>query len=181
VCGSFDLRNGNVLERDEFGLDLPDFESAYLEAHRAAIDIWSEARREGGKPAYRCFEIRDSSGRIVTELPFDEALNGPSKIAPLEPIKSERPRDVVDQPLDVSQWRPHWLTDELAKTELAHVEAGITSGERHIANQRERIARLEAKGYDVAFARTLLETFLETQSLHEHHRGILKRELAAPR
>ena len=156
----FDLRNGNVLERDELGLDLPDFESAYLEAHRAAIDIWSEARRKGGKPAYRCFEIRDSSGRMVTELPFDEALNVPSQIPP-------------------PQWRPSWLTDELTKAELAQAEADIASGEQHIANQRTRIARLAAKGYDVAFARALLETFLQTQSLHEYHRSVLKRELSA--
>ena len=62
------------LDQDDVGLDLPDFEAAYLEAHCAAIDLWAEARREGQKPTYERFEVRDASNRTVLELPFSEAV-----------------------------------------------------------------------------------------------------------
>ena len=155
----FDLHNGSVLERDEIGIDLPDFESAYLEAHRAAIDMWIEARREGRKPAYRCFEIRDAQDRMVTEIPFSEVLD----------IRVEKPS---------GEWRPGWLTDEVIKIELRQADAGIASGERHIANQRARITRMEQKGYSAALARDLLKTLLQTRALQEQHRDLLRRELA---
>jgi uncharacterized protein DUF6894 len=156
----FDLRNGRILERDEFGLDLPDFETAYLEAHRAAIDIWSEARREGRTPAYRCFEIRDSLGRMVIELPFTEALDVPTE--------SPTPR-----------WRPRPVMDEPAKAELHKTQADLALGERHISSQRARIARLEQNGSDAALARELLKTFLQIQQLHQDRHNQLQRELAS--
>jgi hypothetical protein len=65
-CGSLDL--------DDVGIDVASFEAAYVEAHHAAIDMWAEVRREGRKPTYHCFEVRDASNRIVLELPFSEAL-----------------------------------------------------------------------------------------------------------
>ena len=56
----FDLRHqGGDLDIDDLGLHL-------AEAHRAAIDLWAEARREGTKPTYYCFEIRDASARIAS-------------------------------------------------------------------------------------------------------------------
>jgi hypothetical protein len=70
----FDFRDAGGLEPDEIGIDLPDFETAYLEAHRAAIDIWAEERREGRKPHCGCFEIRDAGGATILKLPFTEAL-----------------------------------------------------------------------------------------------------------
>ena len=71
----FDLRHrGGELDLDDVGVDLANFEDAYLAAHRAAIDMWTEARREGVKPTYHCFEVRDGSDRIVVALPFSEAV-----------------------------------------------------------------------------------------------------------
>jgi hypothetical protein len=154
----FDLRNGSVLERDELGLELPDVEAAYLEAHRAAIDIWSEACREGRKPDYRCFEIRDSEGRVVVELPFTEALSIGAKSAP-------------------ANMHPSRITQEPIRSELCSTQRDVTWGKRHVAIQRSRIARLERMGSDTELAQTLLATFLETQRLHEHHCDRLKGKL----
>jgi hypothetical protein len=61
---------------DELGIDLPDFETAYREAYRAAIDMWAEARREGRDPGGALFVIRNSTGDAVEELPFAEAVGG---------------------------------------------------------------------------------------------------------
>ncbi len=71
----FDLRlKGECLERDDIGIDLPDFETAYIEAHRAAVEMWADARRQGHKPSEAGFEVRDARGTVVLELPFAEAL-----------------------------------------------------------------------------------------------------------
>ncbi|MBV8745225.1 MAG: hypothetical protein JO134_09310 [Xanthobacteraceae bacterium] len=71
----FDLRHEGGLEPDEVGVDLPDVEAAYLEGYRAAIELWTESRREGYRATYRGFEIRDAHDRMVLELPFAEALD----------------------------------------------------------------------------------------------------------
>jgi hypothetical protein len=91
----FDLRyRGGDLDLDDVGLDLADFEAAYLEAHCAAIEMWAEARSEGRKPTYDYFVIRDVSNRIVLELPFSEAVgihpgNSPAaEFDPRTPIKT---------------------------------------------------------------------------------------------
>jgi hypothetical protein len=72
----FDLRDQHgVLEEDDVSIDLPDFETAYLEAHGTAIDMWAEACRDGCNPSHARFEVRDVLGRVVLDLPFTEALN----------------------------------------------------------------------------------------------------------
>ena len=96
----------------------------------------------------------------MIELPFKEALG-------------ER---VVKPP---SSWRPYWLTDEMIKAELRQVEAAIAAGQRHIADQRARLDRLEQSGHNTTLANELLRTFLQTQVLHQQHRDLLKRELMA--
>jgi hypothetical protein len=70
----FDFRTQSGIERDEDGLELTDVETAYLEAHRAIVDIWADARRQGLHPGYRCVEVRDSLGQTVLEIPITEAL-----------------------------------------------------------------------------------------------------------
>lgn len=157
----FDLLNGGVVEKDEFGVDLHDTETAYLEAHRAAIEIWADARRQGIKPQYRCFQIRDCQDRIVFELPFSEALYADTN------VHSSTPR-LPDTGSDL-------------ETEVRQTLSDVTLGERHIASQRLRIERLQRMGADTALAKRLLKTFLETQVLHEYHHRVLTGELEEAR
>ena len=96
---------------------------------------------------------------MVIELPFCEALRRDSEIPS-------------------TRRRPSWFTDETTRTKLHKTEADVALGERHISNQRARIARLEKNGSDAALAKELLNTFLQVQQLHQHHRNQLKRELA---
>jgi hypothetical protein len=154
----FDLRDENgALEEDELGIDLPDFETAYLEAHRTAIDIWAEACRDGCNPSRSRFEVRDVLGRIVLELPFTEALNV--------------------RPGEVRSARLSSLVHDIVRKELTDADALLDRGNQHILEQTARVARLERKGYDATLARSILATFIETQSMHRRHREQLKRYL----
>jgi len=151
----FDLRDKDgALEQDEVGIDLPDFETAYLEAHRTAIDMWAEACRDGCSPGHARFEVRDVLGRVVLDLPFTEALN-------------IRARDVRSAGLS-------GLINDIVPHELTEAEALLDRGNKHIFEQTARVARLERKGYDTTLARSILATFIETQSMHRRHWDQLK-------
>jgi hypothetical protein len=62
------------LSRDDIGVDLPDLDAAYLEAFRAAQEMWSELLAERSDPFLRSFEISDTDGRALLTLPFREVL-----------------------------------------------------------------------------------------------------------
>ena len=84
----FDLRVGPTLSPDEIGLDLPDVETAYLEAFKAAQEMWSELLAEGSDPLIRSFEIADERGQILLTLPFREVLERARKpSAPLSKLR----------------------------------------------------------------------------------------------
>jgi hypothetical protein len=69
----FHLRIGGTISPDEIGVDLPDVETAYLEAFKAAEEMWSELLAEGLDPLMRSFEISDGH-QILLTLPFREVL-----------------------------------------------------------------------------------------------------------
>ena len=72
----FHLRGGpEGLDLDEDGLDLPGVETAYLEAHQTALDMSREWLRKGQNPRDYAFEVTNSAGEVVFELPFCEALD----------------------------------------------------------------------------------------------------------
>jgi hypothetical protein len=75
----FHLRIGRELSPDEIGLDLPDLDTAYLEAFQAARAMWSELLAERSDPMLRSFEIADSDGRVLLLLPFREVLESARK------------------------------------------------------------------------------------------------------
>ncbi len=142
------------LDRDDIGVDLADFESAYLEGHRAAIDIWAEQRRNGRKPDVRSVEIRDASDTILLELPFSEALGiGDDAIQAFRPKLANLPFKEVEPG-------------------EADLNARIN---RCIADQRARVERLERKGLDTTLAKSLLATFLRTQALRDEYRNLIRR------
>jgi hypothetical protein len=75
----FHLRIDRELSPDEIGLDLPDLDTAYLEAFQAARAMWSELLAERSDPLLRSFEIADSDGRVLLLLPFREVLESARK------------------------------------------------------------------------------------------------------
>ena len=159
----FDYRDerGNI-QHDTDGLDLPDADAAYLEACRAAIDIWAEARRVGRDPGCGAFEIRNVSGYVVVELPFAEALGF---------VTLAEPRRVRAAPTTLA-----WSKGE--RHELTELEATLALAERHVADQRTRLTRTRAQGHDTQIAERLLATLLDTQTILQDRRDRLSRRLS---
>jgi hypothetical protein len=60
---------------------------------------------------------------------------------------------------------------------LEDAERQVVLAKEHIARHEAVIADLERDGHDTTQARTLLETLLESQALHEQHRGWLLRQI----
>ena len=69
------LRIGQELSPDDFGMDLPDLDTAYLEAFQAAQDMWAELLAQRQDPLIRTFEIADETGRTLLTMPFAEVLD----------------------------------------------------------------------------------------------------------
>ena len=60
---------------------------------------------------------------------------------------------------------------------LAEAEKHVLRGEQTISDQEQRIEELDGHGQDTTFARSLLETFLWTQTQFVAHRDQILREL----
>ena len=78
----FHLRIGPRLSLDDIGLELPDLETAYLEAFEAARAMWGELLSERSDPLIRVFEITDEHGQLLLTLPFSEVLDRARKSPP---------------------------------------------------------------------------------------------------
>ena len=60
---------------------------------------------------------------------------------------------------------------------LAQAERHVTLGERHVAEQRERVINLGQDGHDATGAASLLSQFEELQAQHVADRDRVRREL----
>jgi hypothetical protein len=81
----FHFHDGNLLEPDEDGLEMPDLDAAYLEAFEAAKEIWIDAIRTMHNPSRERFEVADDSGNTLLIVPLNEvmeSLKGVSKPPP---------------------------------------------------------------------------------------------------
>jgi len=70
----FNFMSPEGYEIDEVGCEFPDVENAYLEAHRAAVEIIAGIIRDRGDPLLCQFEIVDSQRRFLMDLPFSELI-----------------------------------------------------------------------------------------------------------
>lgn len=71
----FHRRTDQGLRRDDIGIECPDLDAAYLEAFRAAKDLWDEFLQFGNDPTNHVFEIAEADGRVLLELPACEVLD----------------------------------------------------------------------------------------------------------
>ena len=69
------LRRGNELFADEHGDELPDAESAYLQAFAAAQEVWAVAMEQGDNPTQYSFDVADACGQVLFTLPLTEVLD----------------------------------------------------------------------------------------------------------
>ena len=74
----FHLLDDKGMSCDCDGIDFPSLDEAYLEAFRAATDLWRELMLARKDPRAHKFEIADSSGNVLLVLPFAEVLEASS-------------------------------------------------------------------------------------------------------
>jgi PAS domain S-box-containing protein len=70
----FNFRGPDGLEPDEIGLELPGVDAALWEARRSAPGIFGELIAQGRDLTHCGFEIVNSSGRLVLDIPFTDLL-----------------------------------------------------------------------------------------------------------
>jgi len=76
-CFFFHIRcSDQTLSLDEFGLDFPDVETAYVEAFRAAQDIKGVFTSRNQNPRDYAIEAVNARGELVISLPFSEIFEG---------------------------------------------------------------------------------------------------------
>jgi len=70
----FHVREGQTLNRDEEGQDLPNAEAARHEAVNSIREILSEKLLHGGSLNHRSIEIADETGHVVDEINSRDVL-----------------------------------------------------------------------------------------------------------
>ena len=68
----FHLRGPEGLGCDEDGLELPDLDTAYLEACRSIPAMTAELQQQHRDPLRYAFVLADVEGRDLMDVPFDE-------------------------------------------------------------------------------------------------------------
>jgi hypothetical protein len=75
----FNFASPGNYELDDIGGDFEDVESAYLDAHQAALEIAFEMLREHCDPTPYKFDIVDNLGRFLLDIPFSEVMRPGSR------------------------------------------------------------------------------------------------------
>src|SRR5947209_20337326 len=70
----FHLISPTEWSRDEQGCELPNVETAYLEAYQSSLDISFEMLRKRQDPSALRFEVTNEKSEVLFDLPFLEAL-----------------------------------------------------------------------------------------------------------
>jgi hypothetical protein len=71
----FDFRKGAEQVADTEGTELADVEEAYLEAFKAAQEMWSDLLRQRFDPRRCYFDVRNHDGEMMFVLPFQEVVD----------------------------------------------------------------------------------------------------------
>ena len=70
----FDFRQHRALSPDNVGNEFATTEQAYLEAFKAAQEMWSDLLAGRRDPRRCAFEVHDGEGHLLFVLPFEEVL-----------------------------------------------------------------------------------------------------------
>ena len=149
----FDYFDGQQLHQAEDGLEFRDVDAAYLEAFKAATEIWGEALRARRNPLADAFSIRDATGIVVLELPFAEIL------------ESSRGRRLQSAP-----------KRRVPSTNVA-LEFGAQSvrkGRRIVVDQQNRVEFLKMHGRDSREAERTLGLFTRSLAIFEDYLKTLR-------
>lgn len=71
----FDFSQAGDFTADAVGIELADSEESYLEAIKAAQEMWSELLKQRSDPRCCRFEVRSEGGDVLFCIPFQEVLD----------------------------------------------------------------------------------------------------------
>jgi hypothetical protein len=71
----FDFRQAGEFTADSTGTELANTEQAYLEAFKAAQEMWSELLKQRRDPRRCFFEVRSEAGDILFIFPLQEVVD----------------------------------------------------------------------------------------------------------
>ncbi len=67
----FHIRDGRTLDRDEFGIDLPDLGAVHSEARRTIAGFMMDAELGRHSMQGQAFEVADPQGTCLMVIPFE--------------------------------------------------------------------------------------------------------------
>jgi hypothetical protein len=130
----FAFREGDALSLDDQGLELDSLESAYLQAFRAAQEMWGDRVLTRRDPLICAFEISDQSGTHLLTLPFSEVLDSCRGKGTQRDLGRSGITDALERTM-----RMRRLTQELSH-QLQNTEAAIRRA-REIVGRSKRTSR----------------------------------------
>ncbi|KQX98733.1 hypothetical protein ASE23_24125 [Rhizobium sp. Root73] len=71
----FNLRDGEYIEKDTIGIELPDLDTAIQQGRLAVHDLMQEQIATGLPIGDEAFEVCDRYGKVLFSLPFKELAN----------------------------------------------------------------------------------------------------------
>ena len=128
-------------------------DAAYLEAFKAATEIWGEALRARRNPHADAFSIRDGTGIVVLELPFAEILESSRGPCLQSPPKRRAPSTT-------------------AAAEFA--AKSVRKGRRIVVEQKNRVEFLKMRGRDSREAERTLTLFTRSLAIFEDYLNTIR-------
>jgi Domain of unknown function (DUF6894) len=114
----FHFRSQQGLSPDLDGVEFPGLNEAYIDAFRAATDLWRELLVERVDPRDYSFEIANADGQLLLVLPFAEVLNGTWRPKPARIFELiERAQQAASRSVDLTD--QIWSQVLMAKRNLA--------------------------------------------------------------
>lgn len=71
----FNLRDGEYIEKDTIGIDLPNLATARQQGELALQDLMLERIATGSPLGDQTFEVCDKDGNVLFSLPFNELID----------------------------------------------------------------------------------------------------------
>ena len=121
----FHLVAPNESNKDELGTELPNAEAAYMAACDTALELSFEMLRERRDPSRHAFEVTDSEGRVIFEIPFAEVTRPRDRTPPFGEIHASIQRH-----------------QERAIRAVSELKVNVSRAQSLLTSTRELLARI---------------------------------------
>ena len=187
------LRRGDLtVAPDDEGTDFASIEEAYLETFKGARELWPELLRKRQDPSQYAYDITDSDGAVLMELPFAEIVESCRRVGPAATSTPAKPGIAAGvagivrcNVAEVKNCHPEPcrkdLPDDVAVRQRSFFFAGahrlVLDGTQLARRQREIVARLERGKHDTRRAKELLALMEDALAMAVARRDRLASEI----